>query len=203
MSQICWYNVITNLRASSAGRSGGKIDCNTQQWIWVTSDCFCCYRNSSCINTSAPLKKFSEVRRGIQNDRISEDWRKKDHDDVSSKFQYHSLTQTIFEMTQFKTSFGTQDPFWLITGLPVSGLPSYKFGFRSSVQKNSAPGEGRHEGLVPRNDVLTDGFIRFSLARLHGPLHEYFLYLDSAPQKPRRRCEPEEALFAFFEAIRS
>ena len=111
------------------------------------------------------MKKFSEVRRGIQNDRISEDWRKKDHDGVSSKFQYHSLTLTIFKMTQFKTSFGTQDPFWLITGLPLSGLPSYKFGFRSSVQKNGPPGEGRHEGLVPRNDVLTDGFIRFSLAR--------------------------------------
>ena len=27
---------------------------------------------------------------------------------------------------------------------------------------------------------------------LYGPLHEYFLYLVSAPQKPRRRCEPEE-----------
>ena len=24
------------------------------------------------------------------------------------------------------------------------------------------------------------------------PLHEYFLYLVSAPPKPRRRCEPEE-----------
>ena len=82
-----------------------------------------------------PLKKFSEVRRGIQNDRISEDWRKKDHDDVSSKSQYHSLTQTIFEMTQFKTSFGTQDPFWLITGLPLSGLPSYKFAFRRLCRK--------------------------------------------------------------------
>ena len=33
------------------------------------------------------------------------------------------------------------------------------------MQKNGPPGEGRHEGLVPRNDVLTDGFIRFSLAR--------------------------------------
>ena len=30
---------------------------------------------------------------------------------------------------------------------------------------NGLPGEGRHEGLVPRNDVLTGGFIRFSLAR--------------------------------------
>ena len=43
----------------------------------------------------------------------------------------------------------------IFTGLPVR--PSYKFGFRSSVQKNGLPGEGRHEGLVPRNDVLTNG----------------------------------------------
>ena len=32
---------------------------------------------------------------------------------VFSKFQYHSLTQTIFEMTQIKMSCGTNDP-WLI-----------------------------------------------------------------------------------------
>ena len=38
-------------------------------------------------------------------------------------------------------------------------------GFRSSVQKNGPTGEGRQEGLVPRNNVLTNGFIRFSLAR--------------------------------------
>ena len=31
--------------------------------------------------------------------------------------------------------------------------PSYKFGFWSLVQKNGLPGEGRHEGLVPRNDI--------------------------------------------------
>ena len=46
---------------------------------------------------------------------------------------------------------------WIFTGLP--GKPSHKFGFRSSVQKNGLSGEGRHEGLVPRNDVLTSGFI--------------------------------------------
>ena len=45
----------------------------------------------------------------------------------------------------------------LITGLPVR--PSHKMGFRSSAAKNGLPGEGRHEGLVPRNDVLTNGFI--------------------------------------------
>ena len=61
--------------------------------------------------------------------------------------------------------------FFIITGLPVR--PSHKFGFRSSVSKSGLPGEGRHEGLVPRNDVLTNGFIRFSRGALHG----YFLYL--------------------------
>ena len=45
----------------------------------------------------------------------------------------------------------------IFTGLPVR--PSHKLGFRSSAAKNSHPGEGRHEGLVPRNDVLTNGFI--------------------------------------------
>ena len=45
----------------------------------------------------------------------------------------------------------------LFNGLPVR--PSHKMGFRSSAAKNGLPGEGRHEGLVPRNDVLTNGFI--------------------------------------------
>ena len=46
---------------------------------------------------------------------------------------------------------------YVITGLPVQ--PSHKMGFPSSAAKNGLPGEGRHEGLVPRNDVLTNGFI--------------------------------------------
>ena len=37
--------------------------------------------------------------------------------------------------------------------------PSHKMGFRSSAAKNGLPGEGKHEGLVPRDDVLTNGFI--------------------------------------------
>ena len=75
-----------------------------------------------------------------------------------------------------------------ITGLPVQ--PSYKFGFRSSVQKNGLRVEGRHEDLVPRNDVLTNGFIGFSFARTLVRI----LFCSSSPphQKPRRRSEPEE-----------
>ena len=47
--------------------------------------------------------------------------------------------------------------FDVFTGLPVR--PSHKMGFRLSAVKNGLPGEGRHEGLVLRNDVLTNGFI--------------------------------------------
>ena len=48
-------------------------------------------------------------------------------------------------------------------------------GFRSSVSKSGLPGEGRHEGLVPRNDVLTNGarsiqpkFPEISVPKLNG-----------------------------------
>ena len=56
----------------------------------------------------------------------------------------------------------------ILLGCRFQGTPiaSYHFGFRSSVLKNGLPEEGRHEGLVPRNDVLTGGFIRFSLAQI-------------------------------------
>ena len=44
--------------------------------------------------------------------------------DVSfSKFQLHGLTQTIFEMTQFKLSCGTFDPLWLISYSSYSWRP--------------------------------------------------------------------------------
>ena len=61
-----------------------------------------------------------------------------------------------------------------------TGLPSYKIGFWSS----------RHEGLVPRNGVLTNSFIAFSLARTLAQI--LFVPRFRPPQKPRRRCEPEE-----------
>ena len=55
----------------------------------------------------------------------------------------------------------------VFTGLPVK--PSHKMGFRSSVLQSGHPGEGKHEGLVRRNDVLTNGFIGFSLGILFVP----------------------------------
>ena len=85
----------------------------------------------------------------------------------------------------------------IITGLPVR--PSYKFGFRSSVSKNGLPGEGRHEGLVPRNDVLTNGFIGFSLARTLARI----LFVPSLrPPETQKALRTWRRLFALFEAIR-
>ena len=68
--------------------------------------------------------------------------------------------------------------------------PVTNFGFRSSVSKDGLPGEGRNECLVPRNDVLTNAFIGFSLAQTLARI--LFVPRLRTPQKPRRRCEPEE-----------
>jgi len=54
------------------------------------------------------------------------------------------------------------------------------------VYKNGFPGEGRHEGLVPRNDVLTNGFIGFSLARI------LLVPRLRPPRNPERVAKSEE-----------
>ena len=66
----------------------------------------------------------------------------------------------VLVLTGFLSLFFGKPTF--ITGLPVR--PSHKMGFRSSVSKSGLPWEGKHEGLVRRNDFLTNGFIGFSLA---------------------------------------
>ena len=69
-------------------------------------------------------------------------------------------------MTRCWSSFDHVSPkndFFLLLGCPFHDTPSYNFGFRLSVQKNGLTGDERHEGLVPRNDVLTNGFIPFFL----------------------------------------
>ena len=57
-------------------------------------------------------------------------------------------------------------------------MRSYLFGFSVVWAEKQSPGGDK--GLVPRNDVLTSGFILYDVP-LHRPLHEYFLYLASAP----------------------
>ena len=87
----------------------------------------------------------------------------------------------------------------LITGLPVR--PRNKFSFRSSVSKSGLPGEGRHEGLVPRNNVLRNGFIWCSLARTRARI--LFVPRLRSPWKTHKALRTWRRLFALFEAIRS
>ena len=78
---------------------------------------------------------------------------------------------------------------------------SHKMGFRSSAAKNGLPGEGRHDGLVPRNDVLTNGFIWFSLARTLARI--LFVPRLRSPWKTHKALRTWRRLLALFEAIRS
>ena len=84
---------------------------------------------------------------------------------------------------------------FLLLGFPFQDTPSYNFGFRSSVQKNSLPGEERHWGLLPRNDVLRNCFIPFFLTLT---LPRIFYVPCLRPRKLRSRCESRR-LFALFD----
>ena len=106
-----------------------------------------------------------------------------------------SFLHTIQALMEIDSDFVTG----VITGLPVR--PSHKMDFRSSSAKNGLPGEGRHEGLVPRNDVLTNGFIWFSLARTLARI--LFVPRLRSPWKTHKALRTWRRLFALFEATRS
>ena len=53
---------------------------------------------------------------------------------------------------------------FLLLGCPFQGCPVINPVFGRLCRK-TGPGGGKTRGLVPRDDVLTNGFIRFSLAR--------------------------------------
>ena len=102
----------------------------------------------------------------------------------SNSIERCNLRSWLCPQSNSETVFQTS-----LLGSPFSGLPSYKFGFRSSVQKNRPPGDGRHEVLVPRNDVLTNGFIGFSLARTLARI--LFVPLLRPPPPPPAPRNPE------------
>ena len=83
---------------------------------------------------------------------------------------------------------------------PPWGTPSYKFDFRSSMQKNVLRGKGRHKvwyrGTMFSQVVSYDSSFNCtdSYARI------YFVPRPCSPRKSRRRCETRR-LFALFEAI--
>ena len=75
----------------------------------------------------------------------------------------------------------------LLLGCPASPVINSFFG--RLCRKTVIRGR-RHEDLVPRNDVLTNGFIGFSLARTLAWI--LFVPRLRSPWIPTRRCEPEE-----------
>ena len=119
---------------------------------------------------------------------------------ITSWWSLHTATIPTPNMLYFHDDHYIPQLFhFLLTGLPVR--PSHKMGFRSSAAKNGHPGEGRHEGLVPRNDVLTNGFIWFSLARTLARI--LFVPRLRAPWKTHKALRTWRRLCALFEVIRS
>ena len=78
---------------------------------------------------------------------------------------------------------------FLLLGCPFQGCLVINSVFGRLCRK-TVPGGGKTRGLVPRDDVLTNGFIRFSLARTLARIL-IVPVLRPPPQKPRRHCEPE------------
>ena len=56
------------------------------------------------------------------------------------------------------------------------------------------PGGGKTQGLVPRNDVLTNGFIRFSFAPTLARIYIYFYLALAPPENPEDVANQESYL---------
>ena len=69
----------------------------------------------------------------------------------------------------------------LLLSCPFPSKPVYKFGFRSSVQKNGLP--GREDTRVWYRETMFSQQVSYDFP-FHGPLQEYFLYLVSFPPSP-------------------
>ena len=68
--------------------------------------------------------------------------------------------------------------------------PSHKMGFGSSAAKTTS--RGREDTTVWYRETMFSQMVSYDFLS-HEPLHGYFLYLVCAPpEKPTKRCEPEE-----------
>ena len=68
--------------------------------------------------------------------------------------------------------------------------PVIKWAFGRRCQK--VVSRGREDTRVWYQETMFSQMVSYEFL-LHGPLHGYFLYLVCAPpEKPTRRCEPEE-----------
>lgn len=102
---------------------------------------------------------------------------------------YNLRKETCFKpkinTMRFKNSFINRLVF---TGLPVRPVIKWAFGRR--CQK--VVSRGREDTRVWYVETMFSQMVSYEFL-LHGALHGYFLYLVCAPpEKPTRRCEPEE-----------
>ena len=76
-----------------------------------------------------------------------------------------------------------------ITGLPVRSVIKWAFG---RLRWKTAS-RGREDTRVLYGETMFSQMVSYEFL-LHGAVHGYFLFLVSAPpEKPARRCEPEES----------
>ena len=129
-------------------------------------------------------------KRGLQQNLVLNGISSWDFWYVSYKEEGHEI-----KWLEFLYSMNEEVNYW------AACAPSHKMGFRSSAAKNGLPGEGRHEGVVPRNRVVTNGFIWFSLARTFAWI--LFVPRLRSPWKTHKALRTWRRLFALFEAIRS
>ena len=97
----------------------------------------------------------------------------------------HFRVQSLFVMIYTQPSHICP----IFTGLPVRPVIKWAFGRR--CQK--VVSQGREDTRVWYRETMFSQMVSYEFL-LHGALHGYFLYLACAPpEKPTRRCEPEES----------
>ena len=106
---------------------------------------------------------------------------------IASYFYY--IFQGKFSVMSYnKDSVSLFQKAYLITGLPVRPVIKWAFGRR--CQK--VVSRGREDTRVWYRETMFSQMVSYEFL-LHEPLHGYFLYLVCAPpEKPTKRCEPEE-----------
>ena len=91
---------------------------------------------------------------------------------------HHSLTDvTWWKFDVFDRKWAIKNP--IFTGLPLGHAQLWFRFWVVSAEKRIAGG-GKTRGMVPRNDVLTSGFVRFFLARI------FFYFPPQETQKALR-----------------
>ena len=81
----------------------------------------------------------------------------------------------------------------LLLGCPFQGCPVINSVFGRLCRK-TVPGGGKTRGLVPRDDVLTNGFIRFSLARTLARILIVPVLRPPPPRNPEGVANLKEAI---------